>query len=419
MTIGELIKQAFRNLRMNKLRSTLSLLGITWGIISVVVLMGFGNGIRVMFHRQMTKIGENIVFVFPGRTSKPYGGYKAGRDVHFELKDVEAIRLQCPSVGVVVPCARKWFMIKHGIEARETDVRGVVPEARLLRNIEIEEGRFINQDDVRRHRRFCVLGAEIKERLFKQNQAVGETVKIAGVRFKVIGVAKKKNQQMATIGSQDDLQVYVPITTHMNILSGTRYLWTIQFKPVSPALTDEAVDEVRKTLASLHNFSPEDAMTSGFSFTGAVIFFNLAQFVKMMEMIGIAMTVFFGIVGVITLFIGGVGVMNIMRVSVVERTREIGIRRAVGARKKDILLQFLFEALVITFIGGLFGYLIGLSLIFAYNHAPLPETAPRGEFSLGMFLISIAVMVGIGLVSGILPAKKAASLDPIEALRYE
>jgi putative ABC transport system permease protein len=418
MTIGELIKQAFRNLRMNKLRSILSMLGITWGIISVVVLASFGNGIRTMFRTQMTKIGENIVFVFPGHTSKPFGGYRAGRRVRFELKDVEAIQMQCPSVERVIPCARRYFMVKHGIEARDTDIRGVVPAARSLRNIDIEEGRFINQDDVRGNRRFCVLGGEIKEMLFKKNEAVGEIVKIGGIRFKVIGVAKSKAQQMGTIGSRDDYQVYIPITTHMNILYGSRYLWTIQFQPKSPELANKAIDEVSRTLASIHHFALSDA-TVGLSTTGAIWIFDLAQLVKMMEMIGIAMTVFFGLVGVITLSIGGVGVMNIMRVSVIERTREIGLRKAVGARRRDILLQFLSEALVITFIGGALGFLIGVSLIFGYNQLPLPEMAPRGDLSFAVLLWSIAVMVAVGIISGVVPARKAASFDPIESLRYE
>jgi ABC-type antimicrobial peptide transport system permease subunit len=419
MTIGELIRQAFRNLKMNKLRSTLSMLGITWGIISVVVLASFGSGIREMLHTRMTKIGEGIVFVSPGRTSKPFGGYKAGRRVRFEMRDIEAIRLQCPSVALVIPVTRRYFIVKHGTEARDTDIRGVVPEARFLRRIEIEEGRFINQDDVRRYRRFCVLGGEIKERLFRQDQTVGETVKIGGVRFKVIGVAKKKGNTMVNVGSREDYQVYIPITTHMNILSGSRYLEWIQFKPKSPELASKAVEEVKRTLASIHDFAPTDAAMGLSTLTGAIWIFDLAQFVGMMEMVGIAMSVFFGAVSVITLSIGGVGVMNIMRVAVIERTREIGVRKALGAKRRDILLQFLFEALVITFIGGFIGFLISITLIFGYNQLPLPEMAPPGDLSFTVLLWSMAVMVTVGLVSGVVPARKAASVDPVESLRYE
>jgi ABC-type antimicrobial peptide transport system permease subunit len=419
MTVGELIKQAFRNLRINKLKSILSMLGITWGIISVVVLASFGNGIREMFRREMTTIGKNIVFVWPGRTSKPFGGYKAGRQVRFEMKDVEAVRLQCPSVAVVLPCARRLFMVKHGVEAREIDIRGVVSETRFLRNIEIEEGRFINRDDVRRNQRFCVLGAEVKEKLFRRDQAVGGTVKIRGMRFKVIGVAKRKDQHIAIVGSEDNDQVYIPVTTHMNILSGSRYLWAIQFRPKSPELANKAIDEVNRTLASIHNFSPADASREFSTTTGAIFFVDFAYFTRVMEMIGIAMTVFFGVAGIITLSIGGVGVMNIMRVAVIERTREIGIRKALGARRRDILFQFLFEALVITFIGGFLGFFISIMLLFGYNQAPLPGTAPRCDLSLGVLLWSVAVMVAVGLIFGIVPARKAASLEPIESLRYE
>jgi putative ABC transport system permease protein len=418
MMMGELIRQAFRNLKMNKLRSTLSMLGITWGIVSVVVLVSFGNGIRLMFLRELDKIGGNIVYVFPGHTTKPFGGYKAGRRVRFEIKNVEAIRLRCPNVGLVIPAARAYLLVKRGTEARRTDIRGVVPEAKFLRNINIEEGRFVNQDDVKENRRFCVLGGRIKERLFKKNQAVGKAIKIKGERYRVIGVAKKK-EALRGIYSNDDDQIYIPITTHMKVLTGSRYLWSIQFQPKSLAVADEAIDEVRRTLASIHNFSPADASMMGLSSTsGAIWFFNFAYFVKIFELIGIGMTILFGLVGVITLSIGGVGVMNIMRVAVIERTREIGIRKSVGARKRDILLQFLFEALIITFIGGFIGFTLGVIIILAYNQLPLPQMAPRVEPSLGVFLWSIGVMVAVGLLSGVIPARKAASIDPIESLRY-
>jgi len=412
MDLKEVARQGLSNLRANKLQSILTMCGITWGITAVVVLAGWGIGLRGMLGEGMTKIGKKLILVYPGHTGKEFGGYKAGRDIRFTLKDVEAITASCPSVEYAIPAARGYFITKRGIENRSIDTRGVVPEARIVRNFEIAQGRFINQEDIRRRRRFCVLGAEAKERLFKSNDALGEEIRIRGISFKVIGIAKAKGQQMSTFGSRDDGQILVPFTTAQALLTGSRYLWMIQVQPYHKEESKKAEAEVRKALATLHNFSPDDEE--------ALQIFNMLDYLIMMERMSTALNIFMGVVSVVTLLVGGVGVMNIMLVSVAERTREIGVRKAIGAKARDILLQFLAEAGTIVLIGGGVGILLGMGMIYLGQKLPKPSSFfPEPVLSPSVFIWAMAVMIAIALFSGTLPARRAARLDPVEALHYE
>ncbi|MFB0519151.1 MAG: ABC transporter permease [Acidobacteriota bacterium] len=412
MDLKEVARQGLSNLRTNKLQSILTMCGITWGIAAVMVLAGWGIGLRGMFGEGMTKIGKKIIIVVAGQTGKEFGGYKAGRNIRFTTKDIEAIKASCPSVEYAIPVAHGNFFTKMGIESRSIDTRGVVPEARIVRNFEIAQGRFINQEDIRRNRRFCVLGAEAKERLFKSNDALGEEIRIKGIRFKVVGINKAKGAQMGTLGSLDDEQILVPFTTAKALLTGSRYLWMIQVQPYTEELAKKAEAEVRKALATLHKFPPDDEE--------AVEIYNMLDNLKIFQRMSTTLSIFMVVVSVVTLLVGGVGVMNIMLVSVAERTREIGLRKAIGAKARDILFQFLAEAGTIVLIGGIVGILLGIGIIYLGQTIPKPSSFfPLPELSPLVLLWATGVMIAIALFSGSLPARRAARLDPVETLHYE
>lgn len=412
MLITDLIDQCLRNLRANKLRTVLTMLGIVWGIAAVIVLLSFGMGLKHQYYEGATKIGRRLIFVAGGFTSSDVGGYKAGRPIRLTLKDVEAIKARCPAIEAAAPATSEYYIVKYGIESRTILVRGAVPESKLIRRLDIAEGRFFNQEDIKRRRRFCILGYEVKKMLFgERRDIIGQRIRIKGIRFTVIGLLMRKSEQIASIEEKDDRLVLVPLTTSSSLLRGSKYLWAIWNQPHSVDEAKEAEQQIRKILAELHHFAVDDK--------DALFILNLSNYIKMLEIMSIALNIFLGAVSVITLFIGGVGVMNIMLVSVAERTREIGIRKSLGARRKDILFQFMAEALIITFIGGIIGFLIGSGICTLVNQLDLPVFFPKPEFSLLVVLISIVVMVAVGVFSGTVPANQAAKLDPVEALSYE
>ena len=412
MVISDIVGQSLNNLRANKLRTALTMMGIIWGIAAVIVLVSFGIGLKNQYYEGVTKIGRRLIFVAGGFTSSDVGGYKAGRPIRLTLKDVEAIKARCPAVEVAVPSVSGNYVVKYGIESRTIQVRGAVLESKLIRRLDIAEGRFFNQEDIRRRRRFCILGYEVKKMLFgERRDIIGQRIRIKGIRFTVIGLLVRKGEQMASFNEKDDRLILVPLTTSLSLLKGSKYLWTIWNQPHSVDEAKKAEQQIRKVLAELQHFAVDDKE--------ALFIFNMPNYIKMVEIMAIALNIFLGAVSVITLFIGGVGVMNIMLVSVAERTREIGVRKSLGARRKDILFQFMAEALIITFIGGIIGFLIGAGICILVNKLDLPVFFPKPEFSPLVVLLSIVVMVAVGVFSGTIPANQAAKLDPVEALRYE
>lgn len=412
MAISDFMGQSLRNLRANKLRTALTMLGIIWGIVAVIVLVSFGVGLKNQYYEGMTKIGRKLIFVSGGFTSSDVGGYKAGRPIRLTLKDAEAIKARCPAVEVVAPSVLGDYVVKSGTENRTIQIRGVVPESKLIRRFDIGAGRFFNQEDIRRRRRFCILGDEVRKRLFgERRDVIGQRISIKGIRFTIIGLLVRKGEQMSSFNRPDDELILVPTTTSLSLLRGSKYLWTIWTQPYSVDEATKAEQQIRRVMAELHHFAVDDK--------DALTIFNMPYYLKMVEMMAVALNIFLAAVSVITLFIGGVGVMNIMLVSVVERTREIGIRKSLGAKRKDILFQFMAEALIITFIGGIIGFLLGTGICMIVNQLDLPIFFPKPEFSPLVVILSIIVMVVVGVFSGTVPANQAAKLDPVEALRYE
>jgi ABC-type antimicrobial peptide transport system permease subunit len=409
---SEIIKQAFQDLKSNKLRSTLTLFGIVWGIMAIMILLGWGFGFRDYMLEGMGKIGEDLVVVIPGHTSIGVGGYKTGRPIVPELDDMEAIQIQCPSVAEINPQIGRFYQVKVETEAREYSIRGVLPVAKKMNNWQVAKGRFISEDDIRNRRRFAFIGNNVKEQLFsEESNPVGQKIKIRGVSFLIVGVGVEKELQMSTINSRHDDQLLIPLSTALQLWGDGRSLDLVFATPKENAKSSQVVSEIRNVLAERHRFDPEDEE--------ALFILEFAFFEKMFNLLSLGLNILLGLIGVITLFIGGIGVMNIMFVSVQERTREIGILKAVGAKKRDIRLQFLAESLVITMIGGATGFLLGSALLGAVNLLPLPPYVPLPQNSLDLSLIVVFVMILTGVISGYIPAKNAAEMEPAAALQYE
>ncbi|NIM58614.1 MAG: FtsX-like permease family protein [Candidatus Aminicenantes bacterium] len=412
MRLSEIIRQAFEDLKAHRLRSILTLFGIIWGIMAIMILLGWGFGFRDYMWEGMHKIGEDLVFFMPGHTSIGIGGYKTGRPIVPEIKDIEAIEMQCPSVGKISPQMTRWYQVKAETEARRFNIRGVLPVAKEMNNWQVAKGRFIIDDDVKNRRRFAFIGNNIREQLFgEESNPVGKKIKIRGVTFSIIGLAVEKELQLSTINSRHDDQVLVPLSTAQQLWGDGKSLNLVFASPKENYKSSQVVKEIRSLMAERHHFDPDDEE--------ALTIFEFAFFDKMFSLLSLGLNSLLGLIGIITLFIGGVGVMNIMFVSVQERTREIGIRKSVGARKRDIRLHFLAEALFITMLGGLIGFLLGSALLGGVNLLPLPRFIPLPQNSPELSLIVVLVMILTGVISGYIPAKNAAEMEPAKALQYE
>jgi putative ABC transport system permease protein len=410
--LSEIIRQALADLKAHRLRSILTLFGIIWGIVAVMILLGWGFGFRDYMFEGMHKIGEDLVVFIPGHTSIGVGGYKTGRPIVPEIKDIEAIRIKCPSVAEINPQVAHWYQVKAETEARQFNMRGILPVAKKMNNWQVAKGRFISEDDVKNRRRFAFIGNKVREQLFgKESNPVGRKIKIRGVTFSIVGLAVEKELQMSTINSRHDDQVLIPLSTAQQLWGDGKSLDLVFATPKENYKSSQVVAEIRSLMAERHHFDPQDKE--------ALMIFEFAFFEKMFNLLSLGLNILLGLIGIITLFIGGVGVMNIMFVSVQERTREIGIRKSVGARKRDIRLQFLAEALFITLLGGLIGFLLGSAFLGGVHLLPLPRYIPLPQNSPELSLIVVLVMILTGVISGYIPAKNAAEMEPAKALQYE
>jgi putative ABC transport system permease protein len=416
--IVEIFKRVLENLAAYRKRSLMTVLGITWGIASFILLMAYGDGFQKAMMLGLSYFGDNVVVIWNGQTSMQAGGSRAGRVIRTEPQDVEAIRQRCTLVKRVSPEVYSEMQVRWGDRMTSAGVRAVNDEYGVVRGMFVGEGRFLNPEDMAYTRRSAVLGYDLKKKLFSQSPALDQDIFIEGVRFTVVGVLKKK-VAISNYFTQDDYSVMIPINV-MATMRDTRYNSVLVFQPVSGSMEEPAVRQVRQLLAEIHKFNPADEK--------ALILDRFSEVFAIINGLSVATKGLLNVIGLFTLAVAGVGIMNIMLFCVQERTHEIGVLKALGARKWHIRLQFLGEALALSIIGGILGYLLAILLVEWIGAIPFlselfEDKSGQGDIHLlvnfRVFLTAFLTFGVIGLLSGTWPAIKASRLDPVESLRME
>lgn len=408
ISVASIINIALRSLIVNKMRTFLAILGIIIGVGAVVTMVAIGTGASKKISQQIASIGSNLILILPGATTQ--GGIRMGHGTlqTLTMADAEAIARECPAVVSVAPVISGTAQVVFGNQNWSTAVMGTTPDMVIVREWELISGRFISEQDVRSGTRVAVIGQTVAEKLFGELEPIGKMIRIRKIPFEVIGVLDKKGQTF-TGQDQDDI-IYVPISTAQRTLFGQVLPGRVRLiyaKASSLESISDATEQIKMLLRQRHRIGPnqEDDFTV----------MDLTQMLKAAEESTRTMSILLGAIASVSLLVGGIGIMNIMLVSVTERTREIGIRMAVGAKPKDIRMQFLIEALFLTTIGGLFGLIVGISgslIVSSIMEWPI-------SISLLSALIAFGFSAFVGIFFGFYPAYKASMLNPIEALRYE
>ncbi|MGZ7064740.1 MAG: ABC transporter permease [Candidatus Aminicenantales bacterium] len=409
--ISIFFRNLFRDLIRQPLRTTLTLSGVVWGTFSVVLLIAFGDSVSKAQIKRFHGMGEGIVLAFPSRTTLPWQGFIRGKAVRLTPEMVEAIPEKVPGIDLISPEFVGSRLISYGRKEYRNTVRGVNPEFERMRNTIAEKGRFIDDEDMAARKRVCFIGDILATDLFATEEPVGKAIFIDGVPFTVIGVMRAKQQNSNYNGQRDERCAFIAWTTYAS-LYGYKYVSNFIFRPLDLNRSKAVMDAVKAHLAKLVGYNPADP--------DAISVWDTLEFEKTFTTFFLAFTIFLGVIGSFTLLVGGIGVASIMRVVVDERTREIGVKLAVGARRRTILWQFFSESLVIMLLGGLIGFGFAAGAIQATHAFPKADFA---EF-LGLPVLNpvvifstVLILLVIGVVAGMIPARTAASTDPIEALR--
>jgi putative ABC transport system permease protein len=410
----DLLQESYEAMRHNRRRTALTMLGMAWGIATVVMLLAYGDGFGRACANIFANFGTKLMILAPGRSSMQAGGDKAGAQIRVTLEDVDLLTTNIPQITHITPSCDKDATVQYDTRTYTISTHGEYPNTFAIRALTLAQGRFFNSEDESQHARVAVIGSDTKEKLFSGRNALGEHIRVDGISFEVVGVLNPKMQ-----AGDDNINrvVYVPFTA-MGDLKDTHYLDSIWFNYETNDY-ERIERSARYILAAQHRFNPADRR--------AMFVFNLMEQVHQLEIVTIGLKILLAFIGTLTLGIGGVGLMNIMLVAVTQRTREIGIEKALGARRRYIFLQFLAEALTITFIGGLFGIILAYVVAFTVGrltlYSAMAKHAEAGDIRLMInpltLIVAVVILSAVGLISGMVPAIRASRLDPIEALRYE
>lgn len=402
---NESIKMAIDGMVSNKLRTFLTLLGIIIGVGAVIAMVGLGFGVKEDIRNNISKLGSNLLIITSGGRTASGARLAAGEGAKLTFEDAEAIGRQVDGIANISASVYSTYQLVSGNQNWTARVEGTTPSNFIMQSYEIADGRFFTNADVNSRARVCLLGPTVANNLFPDGNPVGQTIRINKAPFQVIGLLESKGQSGGGM-DQDDI-VFIPLTTAQSRMMGITHVQRITVQAADENVINEVQAEVEQVLRQRHKIKPGDYddFTVG----------NMAAVMETMMQTANSITMLLGCIAAISLLVGGIGIMNIMLVSVTERTREIGIRKALGATYNNILLQFLIEAMVIGIVGGFFGVVLGVGTSFAISYFAGWTTV----ISWWAIVIAVVFSVGIGLFFGIYPARKAALLDPIDALRYE
>ncbi len=418
MNLTEIVRQSIDSLLRNRLRSGLTMLGIVWGLVTVVLLLSYGKSLGQGVLNGFLGLGNNVIMVWGGQTSMQAGGERSGKKIKFLDGDTEAVRDTVPFLKAVSSETDSGFSFKYGAKVVNIQIKAIELPYGGMRKLNIDQGRYFEPSDFTDHHQVVIFGPHAAQKLFNGFPPVGESVEIEGHVFQVIGVLKNKIQDSSNNGP-DNENAFIPFGM-MRLLANQRDPDSIVFQPSSPELHIKALQAVRAVLAQRHHFDPKDDK--------AVPDWDTVEDSAQIMQFSTALELLLGIIGAMTLGVGGVGVMNIMLVSVTERTREIGLLKALGAKHRDILTQFLLESLTLTFLAGLIGMAVAVAVSYLIPPMPLYsdiyKTANHeGDIILraspAIMLVSFLILAVVGVVSGLLPAMRASRMDPVVALRHE